>query len=858
MQASPQVRDRNTPHKPSMSTPNDQLVPAKRNHGDVDSQDQDDRAKRRAKCLELLKIARQRQDEAGMMMGYTEVFKAYVPRPDAVSTEKAEEEARDLALLAVNGISALGDTSLVQEQIQKLVTGGHEVHVRTGTSIMKPAKCIDLRGVVFLTAPLSDLTPMTVSRVSANFVPVQAGDKDFFQLNVDDNGTGNAHVTRFSLDSLGQLKNPKKQSSRKKKRQSDAAPDGLFYTHAREAVAQRPMKLCSLQIYVTINPGKDYPMLPAQKLLLLTKVTVGCSLFFVIIPDDLSADKKKELIEKYLNYIDLGDLVSSYFPFGPEDSFTLSTPKLDPYKYFFTVGKGKLADKKYDVKDGIFTKTKWPEICVVTAIMPVGTVEFLGPSSELGDLHKMLGNEEHQSVVKIEGIDAVIDDVAIPSRICMGLLNLKEKDVLSLANMREAILESVFENPEKKLKKVNSLVKTGGLKFQVDCRNATGDVNMPWFVHRNIEQSCTGACLERDIYISVGMELEDQEEKVVAQKGFSSGKLLNMAVALRLRESLDPEVGTQVASLCESLFALVKPTIETNIVDFFIPVADLITGADSSPDIDTLTYSPDQMEALTWSQVLNMLCCNPTHTYPREDISICDVISYFLFCMIVCNDRSTVPEVLDALCVDAAMSSPIFCDDPEGIKTKKFAVQHWFTYLLGSLYWVVDVVYGRERRMPRSWLSLQLQGYSRSTSFSDMITAYISQSHDALYRKSEFPVYSNINPMKMLKFLAVIREWHLRCGQCAFDDVVRNVSTWSAEQAKGHAIDLIDCYVAMKRKFFPVYDDSGDAVAPLAFDETTDCFSMPGIDEELSGPLPVDWDLHGNSVLRALGDDDSD
>ena len=811
----------------------------------------------RDECERELKLARDEPTESSSLDRLKQVFARFAPRPDMLSAEKAEEQVDALAMVAQDGLSGVAHSGLFTKSIQKMAHGDKTIVAKSQVGFeSNAAKCITWKSLIVFIGALVFSGPGMILRTFAKFVSEKRSTKQVFELLVDDTGVCNTHLTRFCLSYVMLEKSKEK-------------PKNLVKTSLDSAFAKKKgVDLVAFQIYVTINPGKGYTGIPAQRLLLLSQGNMNCHVFYGFVPRDLSPTEYKECIEAYLDSIDVEAIVKQSFPFTRTDATTVSTDQLSVFNYFIMVGKGKLAEEKYEIKNGIFSKEKWPQICVVTRITKVGDVENLGLTKNFdpNGLHNLLGNLENQHLIKISNLCGGFDK-KMPTEVYMGLSNLTDSNFFTNASMKKALLNSgyisktsiVEGKSTNEYMRVSSLNTRGGLNFDVKM----SDNDLTWAVHSRLDQCCIGDTLPDNVYLSLGTSFKDQEDIVMNTVGSMPGIMTGLYLALN--ESIKRVTEMQVPAvrippyhpgMCEPL--------SRSLAAHFISFSDDITkraeeDSDYEFDIDKIDsippYSSTEMENIEYITCLapfKIRCCEPDSgavfdTNPSQ--SVFQLVIYLLFCMVVCKDSVTVYNVMNILEFSNCVNYDVFFDNPRQHFTKELASKHFFVMLLSSLFWVVDVVYGRAKKMPKSWLSMQFEGYDRSQSFADFVALAVSSCEDKMYTQCKLPAYASINPKKMLKILAIVREWQLRGDTKSWEDVVADVSTWDCEKAKDHLINLMDDFVQMKAKYFPTYDGDDTIQLPAAFDEAVDSFTVSDADVGLSGSLPGDLDLHGCSVL---------
>lgn len=815
----------------------------------------------REECEQQLKLSRNEPCQNASFDMLRRTFAMFAPRPDTVSAKRASEQVDALACVVEDGLSDFDRSALCSNVAQKIVHGDSSIISQTKTCIdTKAAKCIKWKNLIVFIGTLIFSAPEQILRTFANFVVEKRDGKRFFDLLIDETGDCNTHLTRFCL-SYVTLK------------QTDKKTTNLLFDSLSSAFAKKKdADLVAFQIYVTINPGKNYKCIPANRLLLLSQGKLNCHVYYGFVPRDLSPTEYKACIEAYLDSINVFSIVKHSFPIEKIDATTVSTSQVSAFNFLIMVGKGKLAEKTQDIQDGLFAQELWPHICVVTRITKIGHVQNLGLTKvfDPSGLHNLLGNNEDQSVIKISKLCGGFERTALPEVVFMGSQQFTKINYFTNQSMKKALLDSAFVSStvqrdgqsKNEYKKIGGLPNTnGGLFFDV---KVSDDVSDPtWAVHSRVDQCCIGDKLSDQVFLSMGTSLKVQEEYVVKTVGSMPGIIT--LVGMALNESIARMTELQVPALRIPVYHTgMCETLSRSLAMYFISLSDSTTKRVENDseyvfNADNLDqnrpYSREEMEELTYFNCLSQFkirqCTQGSGAVfdKSPPQSVFQLIFILLFCMIVCNDDQTVFDVMSTLDYRMCVNYDVFFDNPQKYSTKELAVTHWFVMLLSSLVWVVDVVYGRAKNMPKSWLSMRCEGYNRSQSFADFVTLVVSSCANRNYTQCKLPAYASINPKKMLKILAILREWQLSGEIKSWDDIVAEVSTWDCEKAKEHLVGLMDELLQMKAKFFPIYDDDGSLQAPAAFDDEVDSFTVSEADVDLSGTLPDDLDLHGCSVL---------
>lgn len=777
-------------------------------------------------ATELLAVLKRKKDErsAGVQEKRQKVIDTLAANlpltPMQSQLTNASQAEKIVSAAEIDSSLLVKQSRVIEQQSSRIYAGDTSYTSRYEISADKVRKCVDEALCInFLpSVPISSTPPEYTYGI---FNP-----DGTFVTNKDQNAPFNAICVSVCLSQVAQLADAAKSGDVGSTKKTGPS---FFQTMLK---SQEKFNICLATIMVASKAIEGTTNVSANCVLAISGGQRMSEEFVFLIPDGMDIKNKKELIIDYFKHVNIWRMIKkSIGDYTAVDANCSLCEKLTAHHAVIAIGKNKLACQDDNVIPSRGTKMDWG--CDWPSMFVVSSLEIIGSVVKVQNVEESAGMKAYKdSLNRTNCVLAEISTMKFSQKpekslnidkICCDLSKFQPNTTLS--QLKAFLNDSCVINESTPVLLKESLTQTltfDSLTFPG--RSISSNLRCAYFF---LKQG-----MVRDATYSPTKSLEEQFSNVA-----SSGGTVDPMVVLMgsfRADRLQNCNGFRVNGLLR-FFETDIPTAEQSIV-YQVDVVNVYLQ--SILDVKTERISDVDASFLDWAKFLKN----------KFDVGAKLNVFNFAFDILTAAIVINRPENINNISVKIEnpefLKMEIFHEPNQSEEARAFSVRHLLMVFILTLVYAVDMVYGKAKKLPQSWLAVKFSSRRMNTCPDAIQLTFRDDCDEDLYN-SVFSKYPGISPLNMLLILAIIND--APSNDLPLDRKIASLKQEGVESIKTKACNVIDNIYQYKLTSVPRVTLRGKAVPLPEFSDTKDAFA--DLADPFQGELPDELDFDGEPLV---------
>lgn len=344
---------------------------------------------------------------------------------------------------------------------------------------------------------------------------------------------------------------------------------------------------------------------------------------------------------------------------------------------------------------------------------------------------------------------------------------------------------------------------------------------------KKIHNPFISKCLQRTVMIKPELDIEQQAQQQAAQ-----GKPLHSVLALFgcAAEARKVECAPfQLMTVTTSMFVL-----------SFVPILNMEEKVRKALNMSARLILPhESTRKLHWGFFANAFQAKLKNA--SFNVNFFEFLYDILFYAIISSKPIVVFELVNTfLCNIDGCRRTTFTPVNDDIEMQRFSLQYFLMYIITTLLRTVDVLYGKNKALPISWLRCR-NATNRST-ISSELCAKIHKSNTSVDQRvanAVCPDYqADMNPSVILKYLAAISLLMKKNGLVDQTAFTAEMDALTTNEAVREAQELIESIVQFRNTSITQNNENGQPLFVADAKPGADNWTIPEADLPFAPTLP--------------------